>query len=225
MEVLIRGRRVELEPNSKPYLLKRLLADGLDTVLILALFLLLSALILRTPLANTYRSHFERSRQIETETVKRLEGDAGAISAALSGNNEYRSERFAAELHGYLLHAAACLGAELLVLLLVPLLNRGRATPGKLLTGTAVFVESRQTLALRRHALGRFLFVFLLDSLFLYLLTGIYTFLLVPVLRLTVLLLNRKNRTLCDFATRTMVIEKCSYQGIGIRDQGIVPNP
>ncbi|MEE3459194.1 MAG: hypothetical protein VZQ75_05020, partial [Candidatus Faecousia sp.] len=145
MEVLIRGRRVELEPNSKPYLLKRLLADGLDTVLILALFLLLSALVLRTPLANTYRSHFERSRQIETETVKRLEGDAGAIGAALSGNDEYRSERFAAELHGYLLHAAACLGAELLVLLLVPLLNRGRATPGKLLTGTAVFVESRQT--------------------------------------------------------------------------------
>ena len=41
MEVLIRGRRVELEPNSKPYLLKRLLADGLDTVLILALFALL----------------------------------------------------------------------------------------------------------------------------------------------------------------------------------------
>ena len=192
MEVLIRGRRVELEPNSKPYLLKRLLADGLDTVLILALFLLLSALVLRTPLANTYRSHFERSRQIETETVKRLEGDAGAIGAALSGNDEYRSERFA--------------------------LNRGRATPGKLLTGTAVFVESRQTLALRRHALGRFLFVFLLDSLFLYLLTGIYTFLLVPVLRLTVLLLNRKNRTLCDYATRTMVIEKCSYQGIGIRE-------
>ncbi len=218
MEVRIRGKRIELEPNSKPWLVKRLLADGLDVVLILALFLLLNALLLKTPASNTYLAHFERSRQIEAETVKKLEGDAKAIGAALSGNDEYQNERFAAELHGYLLHAAACLGAELLVLLLVPLLNRWRATPGKLLTGTAVFLESRQTLARPRHVLGRFLIVFLFDSLFLYLFTGIYTFLLVPVLRLTVLLFNRKNKTLCDYATRTMVIEKCSYQGI-------VPDP
>ncbi len=44
--------------------------------------------------------------------------------------------------------------------------------------------------------------------------TGTLTFLLVAVIRLTEMLLNRKNKTLCDFLTGIMIIETMSYDGI-----------
>lgn len=215
MRVNVNGRQVELEPNSKPYLLKRLAADGADVFLVFALFLLLTMLILRTPLADTYHGHFERYQAIEESTAAALENDAEAIGRALSQNDEYLNERFAANLHGYLLKAAAGFLAELLILLAVPLLNRYRATPGKLMTGIMPFNERRQSRATVWQVVSRFLFVFLIDSLALYLYTGILTFLLVPLLRLTELLLSsKKNKTVCDYVTGIMVIEKLSYDGI-----------
>ena len=64
------------------------------------------------------------------------------------------------------------------------------------------------------QALFRFLFVLLIDSLGLYLITGILTFLLVPVLRLTQMLLNKKNKTICDFLTGVTMIDALSYDGV-----------
>ena len=61
---------------------------------------------------------------------------------------------------------------------------------------------------------AHYLFIFLIDSLGLYLFTGILTFLMVPVVRLMEMLLNKKNKTICDFVTGIMVIEKLSYNGI-----------
>lgn len=214
MEKEIRGTKIRLEPNSRPYLLKRILSDGFDTVLIFALFMLLTALLLRTPLADTYQAHSARCTEIRQETAEQYQNDAEAVSTALSDNYEFQNELFAANLHSYLLKALAAFLAEAVILLLVPLLNRDRSTPGKLLTGILPFNEKRQTRAVWYQVLCRFLFIFLLDSLALYLLTGILTFLLVPVLRLAEMLLNRKHKTICDYITGVMMIEKMSYDGI-----------
>ena len=214
MKANVNGAEIEIEPNSKPYLLKRIVADGFDVVLLFGLFMLFTMLILKTPLARTYQAHFDRYKAIEKEMTEKFGNDAEAITEALNGNAEYRDEMFAANLHGYLLKALAGLLAEVLVLLAVPLLNRSRATPGKLLTGILLFNERRMTRAAWYQVLFRFLFVFLFDSLALYLLTGVLTFLLVPAIRLTEMLLNRKNKTLCDYMTGAMAIEKLSYDGI-----------
>ena len=215
MRLDIHGRQVELEPNSKPYLLKRLVADGFDTAVLFALFLVLTALILRTPLADTYHSHFQRYKAIEAETAAALGNDAAAVSEALGRDYAYQNELFAANLHGYLLKAGACLVAEALLLLAFPLLNKTRSTPGKLMTGIMPFNERRQSRATVWQILFRFLFIFLIDSLVFYLYTGILTFLLVPLLRLTELLVSRKkNKTICDYMTGVMMIEKLSYDGI-----------
>ena len=214
MKKYVNGTQIDIEPNSKPYLLKRFVADGFDILLIFALFMLFTMVLMKTPLADTYHLHFEKYEAIESETAATLENDAEAISSALSQNNEYRNELFAANLHGYLLKAAACLIAELLVLLVIPFLNVGRATPGKLLTGILPFNEKRQSRVAGYQILYRFLYVFLVDSLALYLFTGILTFLLVPMLRLTEMLLNKKNKTICDWITGVMMIEKLSYTGL-----------
>ncbi len=214
MKAEVNGTTIELTPNSKPYLLKRILADGLDTVLLFGLFMLFTMLVLKTPLADVYHSHFDRYSAIEKETAEALGNDAEAVSAALNSNDEYKNERFAANLHSYLLKALACFIAEVIVLLIVPLVSRDRATPGKLLCGVLLFNERKMTRALWYQIVFRFLFIFLFDSLGLYLLTGVLTFLLVPVIRLIEMLLNKKNKTICDYMTGAMAIEKLSYDGI-----------
>ena len=214
MKAEVQGKTIEIERNSKPYLIKRLISDGFDTVLIFGLFMLFMALIVRSPLANAYNGHYERYAAIEAETKAAYGDDAEAISNALSANREYLDERFAASLNGYLLKAFAGFLATAPVLLAVPFLNRDRATPGKLMTGIMPFHERRQRRAVWYQILFRFLFVFLIDCLGLYLLTGIWTFVLVPVLRLIEILCSRKDKTFCDMMTGIMIIEKLSYSGI-----------
>ena len=214
MKAEVNGRTFEIEPNSRPYLLKRVLSDGFDTVLIFALFILLTMLLLKTPLAGTYQRHYERAQAILKETAEAYGNDEKAVSDALNQNDEYRNELFAANLHSFLLKALAGFIAEALILLLVPLLNRNRCTPGKLMTGIMPFNERRQSRVVWYQILYRFLYVFLIDSLAFYLFTGILTFILIPVLRFTELLFSKKHKTLCDLITGVMIIEKLSYDGI-----------
>ena len=214
MKAEINDTQIEIEPNSRPYLLKRILADGFDTVLIFALFMLFAMLILKTPLADTYHMHYDAAKTILERTAKAYGNDQEAVSAALREDHVYRDEMFAANLHSYLLKALSGLAAEALILLLVPFLNRNRCTPGKLMTGVMPFNELRQSRVVWYQILYRFLFVFLIDSLAFYLFTGILTFLLIPGLRLTEMLFSKKHKTLCDLITGVMIIEKLSYDGI-----------
>lgn len=215
MKAEVNGRQIELEPNSKPYLLKRLIADGFDTVLIFLLFSLAVTLLMKTPLARAYHENMESCRAIESAAVERYGGDAEEISRALSENDEYSVKRLAANLHAYLIKAGAGFAAELLILLAVPLMNPGRETPGKLMCGIMPFNEKRHSRVTAAQIIYRFVFVLLIDSLLLYLVTGVLTFLLVPLLRLTEMLLNgKKNKTLCDLITGVTIIEKLSYDGI-----------
>lgn len=206
--------KLDLEPNSKPYLLKRIISDGFDTVLIFLVFMLVSALIFSTPLANVYNTHCENYKKVQQQAMEEYGDDAAAITEKLNNDAYYREEQFAANLHAYLLKLLAGFIAEAAVILTVPLISSQRGTPGKLFTGIIPFNERRQTKASRMQIFARFLFIFLIDSAFLYLFTGVLTFLLVPVIRLLEMLLNKKNKTVCDALTGVMIIEKLSYDGI-----------
>lgn len=206
--------RLGLEPNSKPYLFKRIISDGFDTAAVFLLFLLFSAIVFASPLANAYNGHIEKCREIRESAAEQFGDDAEAIAKALGADGTYGNERFAADLHGYLLKLLAGFAAEAAVLLIVPMISKNRCTPGKLMTGIMPFSAKKQTRATRLAILGRFAFVFLIDSAFPYLYTGIYTFLAVPVIRLIEMLLNKKNKTVCDAVSSVMIIEKTSYDGI-----------
>ncbi len=214
MEREVRGQTVELEPNSRPYFLKQLIADGFDTVLLFLLFTVLTLVVMKTPLASAYDAHVARYTEIAAEARDAHPDDDAGYREALTGNEEYRYEVFAANLHSYLLKALACLVSEGILLFAVPLLNRNRQTAGKMMTGIMPFSVKRRSRISGFQVLGRFLFVLILDSLFWYLLTGVFTFLLIPVLRLIEMLLNKKRKTLCDLVTGVTLIEKLSYDGI-----------
>ena len=205
---------IKFEPNSKPYLLKRIISDGFDTVLLFLLFMTFSALIFSTPLADTYNKHLDNYKAVEERVIKEYNNDAAAINDALKNDAYYRDEQFAANLHGYILKLSAGIIAEALVLLFIPLISPERATPGKMMMRLMPFCERKRTRATRASVFGRFLFILVIDSALLYLLTGVLTFLLVPVIRLIEMLLNKKNKTLCDALSGVMIIEQLSYDGI-----------
>ena len=145
MEVEVNGKRIDIEPNSKPYLIKQIIADGFDALVLFGLFMVFVVWILKTPLADTYQAHYERVKAIEEDTKAACGGDAEAISKALGESAEYRDERFAASLHSYLMKAAAALLGEIILFLIVPLITRYRQTPGKLMTGIMPFSKRSQT--------------------------------------------------------------------------------
>lgn len=209
----------DLEPNSKPYLLKRIISDGFDTVVIFILFMALSAVIFSTPLAGVYNTHSENCRKTQEAVTAELGGDMNAVKEKLKADSYYRDEQFAANLHGFILKLLAGFISEAAVLLIIPLVSKQRCTPGKLMTGLLPFCEKKQTKASRSVIFARFLFIFIIDSAFFYLFTGILTFLLIPVIRLMEMLLNRKNKTICDAVTGIMIIEKLSYNGIDMEEK------
>ena len=178
------GEKIKLEPNSKPYLLKRIISDGFDIVLIFLLFMLISAAVFASPMAKTYNEHYENYKKVQDVVVEEFGNDTEAIKNALNGNEYYLNEQFAANLHGYILKLLAGFIAEAAVLIVVPLISNVRGTPGKLLTRIMPFCEKKRTRASRLSIFGRFAFIFIIDSAFLYLFTGILTFILVPVIRL-----------------------------------------
>ena len=206
--------KLNLEPNSKPYLLKRIISDGFDTVLIFVLFMILSASVFASPLASVYNTHYENYKRVQNEAVEEYGNDAEAITNKLKSDGYYLDEQFAANLHAYLLKLISGFIAEAAVLLIVPLVSTQRGTPGKLMTGIIPYNEKKQTKASRPAIIARFIFVFLIDSAFFYLFTGIFTFLLIPVIRLIEMLFNKKNKTICDAVSGIMMIEKLSYDGI-----------
>ena len=203
---------MEIKDNSKPILLKRFISDGFDIVSLFILFMLLMYVFMNTGLANTLNRHMQEYQDIEKQILISANNDAIKAKDLLSQNIEYQNALFAASLHSFLLKALAGLISEIILFVLIPLTNKEKNSLGRLLTGVLLFDESRLTLASNIQIVLRFIFIFLIESIALYPWTGIYTFLLVPVLRFIVLILNSKNKTLCDFVSRTMLIEKMSYR-------------
>ena len=198
--------------NSKPILLKRFIADGFDIVSLFVLFMLLMLMIMNTSLADTYNRHRDNYLKIEKEVIASNQ-DAAKITETLNSNKQYQDELFSANLHSFILKALALFIGEMILYLFIPMLNKDYLTLGKVLTGVMLFDESRQTKASRAQVILRFVFIYLV-SISLYPWSGIYTFMLVAVIRLIVIMLNEKDKTLCDYVSRTMLIDKESYSSI-----------
>ena len=147
MQREINGKTIDIEPNCRPHILKRIAADGFDLTTVFIVFMALTYLLVNTPLARTYNEHYEHYKAIEKQAVELYGNDAQAISAALRGNEEYLDEVLAANLHGYILKATAALAAEAILLLIIPLANRQRSSLGRMMTGVMLYDERRQAKA------------------------------------------------------------------------------
>ena len=94
--------------------------------------------------------------------------------------------------------------------IMVPLLNKRRASLGKLAAGTMLINSKYQVPAKWYQIVGRFLFSFFIEFALPYLFcSGISIFLMfiVPTLLFIISLISKQGRTLHDFISRTKVID------------------
>ena len=137
-----------------------------------------------------------------------------ATSNALKADKEYKNLSFDYSLMEYGYMAIAGFIAEAVFLLVVPLVNKRRATLGMLAAGTMLVDSKYQTRARWFQVVGRFAFQFLIESALIYLFISsiLLVFLIVPTVLFLISLIDRKKgRTLHDFISRTMMIEAKSF--------------
>ncbi|MBR0439347.1 MAG: RDD family protein [Bacilli bacterium] len=143
---------------------------------------------------------------------------SNATSKALNADKNYKNLKFDYDLisYGYMMIAGFI--AESVFLLVVPLVNKRRATIGKLAANTAL-VDSKYYVPARWYqVVGRFAWQFLIESALVYLFISsmILHLLIVPAVLFIITLFDRKKgRTLHDFISRTMVIEYKSMKSLG----------
>lgn len=142
-----------------------------------------------------------------------------AYTKAVAENSKYQSAVFNYKLKDYGIIMLAGGIAEVVFLFVVPLLNKDRATIGKLAAGLKVINKKYQVEARWYQMFGRLIWSLSIESalplLFLptvgYFTNTIMTALVVPLALFIITLTNKDRCTLHDFVARTRVIDKRTY--------------
>ncbi len=250
MEIKVKDKIIDIEPNSKPYLLKRIVADLFDVGVLFFVWFMLNLGFFNSGMANTYNMHITTQTKIKDSAMltsgygemKYVDDDTSTqgyiiyteentnkeyivvkksepteeekkqYSSIMNSSQAYKDAVFGASVHRYVISGFSCLLSEGIFFLLVPLVNKKRATCGQLLMGISLYSIRYQKYARWYHVLFRFLFIYFIESLLIYLICGIYTFMLIPVLSLIIMLISKNtNRVIRDYITGTMLIENKSY--------------
>lgn len=110
-------------------------------------------------------------------------------------------------LHNYAISLLAGFIAELLVLFILPLVIPPRATPGMAIFRCHLIGDRFYSKPKWYQLLGRFLFVYFIESAIPYYFLGQYTVLVVPPVLFVLAMLNKKHKSLHDYASRVMIVE------------------
>ena len=158
----------------------------------------------------------------EYKVVDYPESTEAALTAyknAVAENTKYQNAVFNYRIKNFGLVFFAGAISEVVFIVVVPLLNKDRATIGKLAAGLKVINVKYQVEARWYQMVGRFLWTLSIESalpvLFLPSIGSftslMFTVTLVPVILFLITLTNKDRRTLHDFVARTRVIDKRSF--------------
>ena len=137
-----------------------------------------------------------------------------AYQKAVKADENYSNTSFNYRMveYGYTMLAAFI--AMSVFVVVVPLVNKRRASVGKLAAGTMLINSKYQVPAKWYQIVGRFLFSFFIEFALPYLFcSGVSVFLMfiVPTLLFIISLISKQGRTLHDFVSRTKVIDKKTF--------------
>lgn len=138
-----------------------------------------------------------------------------AYQDSLKNNSTYQARYLTYKATRYGLTMLAVGSSELVLFLLIPLLNKRRATLGRFVAITSL-IHTKEVKAKWWQVLVRFLFILVVETaLPLYFLTELGALLVVIVINLIVTLISRKtSRTLRDYVSFTRIINKNSFKPI-----------
>ena len=137
-----------------------------------------------------------------------------AYQKAVKADENYNNTSFNYRMveYGYTMLAAFI--AMSVFVVVVPLVNKRRASIGKLAAGTMLINSKYQVPSKWYQIVGRFLFSFFIEFALPYLFcSGVSVFLMfiVPTLLFIISLISKQGRTLHDFVSRTKVIDKKTF--------------
>ena len=136
----------------------------------------------------------------------------------VNSNTKYSEYQFSYMINNYFIVMGCGLVSELIFLLIVPLTNKKRATCGQLLCGLQVISVKRQNRAAWYQILGRFFFIFIIESVIPYLIISMWVILAVPVITFIVRYFNKDNRSVYEFVTSTRLIEAQTFSPLIIEE-------
>jgi len=143
------------------------------------------------------------------ETIKKY-------TEALKGDNRYNAALFNYKLidYGFTMFEVGI--AEIILLLIIPLVNKRRATIGKFAANSALFYPRRETYAKWWQILLRFFFSLIVETAFPALfLNSVFVMLIVIAINLIVMLISKNTfRTIRDYISTTMVIDNSTYKAL-----------
>ena len=166
--------------------------------------------------ASEYASYYKHKDVDDTEyVVVNVKDVSETVTKAyvdkLNGDNAYQGYVFNRRLVLYGINVLAGSVATAILLLLVPLLNKNRATLGMLASNQQLFSVRFESRARWYHILIRYLFIFIFEIAIPFMFMELYVFLLLPTLYLIISSLNKKGMTLHDLVSQVRVIDSRSY--------------
>ena len=115
-------------------------------------------------------------------------------------------------LHNFVVTALSCGGiAELIFIFIIPVIKNNGQTLGMMICQEKMINPKYAGKARWYQFLGRFGFMFLVESCLPYFFLAEYTLLVVPLILVIILLFNKDNRTLHDFVSQVKVIDKRTF--------------
>lgn len=126
---------------------------------------------------------------------------------SLNANETYSSLKLAYTVNTFVLVLGSLFVSETVFFLVIPLLNKRRASIGFLFAGGRMISKKYVDKARWYQVLGRFAFIFLIDSALFYFAIGEAGLLFVPFITLLFRLFSKNRRALHDFASGIMIID------------------
>ena len=134
-------------------------------------------------------------------------------NAILNNNVSYVNNKLRVEALDYAYTVTAAGISEFLFIFIIPLVNKRRATPGKLAAGTMLIHRKTESRAKWWQVMVRFIWIFVIETaLPLLLLNYLFAAIIVSAIVFLLMLISKKeNRTLHDLVSGTRVIDTRTF--------------
>ena len=161
-----------------------------------------------------YLLHYDEANN-EYYIVKNTEYPSSEITTEyktiINANTEYSELQFSYSINNYGMLFGAGFIAELIFFFVVPVVNKRRATVGQLLCGLQLISTKRMDRAAWYQLLGRFFFIYIVESAIPYFIMGLWVIVVVPLATIIIRYFNKENRSLYDFISFTRLIEAATF--------------
>ena len=146
------------------------------------------------------------------EDTASKEAAIASFQELIQKDDMYNGYSTSYHLHNFIVTALLCGSVtELIFIFVIPIIKNNGQTIGMMLCQAKMINPKYSGQARWYQHLGRWAFMFIVESCIPYFFLAEYTMLVVPTVLIAIMLLNKNNRTLHDFVSQVMVIDKRTF--------------